>query len=144
MQEQLDRILAKQTDASLKIFTLGTFEVRKDGERLNTKVFGRDKSVQLFQFFLMARNRKALHKEQIVDRLWEDDIDDQGFKVALHGINKALEPDRKSHGETKYFHRVGQTYQLDYGDIMLDQWIIGKYTKKSQEAPIKIFSKKIF
>ncbi len=51
MQEQLDRILAKQTDAPLKVFTLGTFEVRKDGERLNPKVFGRDKSVQLFQFF---------------------------------------------------------------------------------------------
>ena len=29
-----------------------------------------------------------------------------------------------------------------YGDIMLDQWIIGKYVKKSQEAPIKIFSEK--
>ena len=25
---------------------------------------------------------------------------------------------------------------------MLDQWIIGKYVKKSQEAPIKIFSEK--
>ena len=29
-----------------------------------------------------------------------------------------------------------------YGDIMVDSWIIGKYTKKSQEAPIKIFSEK--
>ena len=134
MQEQLDRILAKQTDASLKIFTLGTFEVRKDGERLNTKVFGRDKSVQLFQFFLMARNRKALHKEQIVDRLWEDDIDDHGFKVALHGINKALEPDRKSHGETKYFHRVGQTYQLDYEDIMLDSMVFEELVSLGNQA----------
>tara|TARA_B100001769_G_C22109456_1_gene599844 strand:+ start:2396 stop:3673 length:1278 start_codon:yes stop_codon:yes gene_type:complete len=27
-----------------------------------------------------------------------------------------------------------------YGDIMLDRWIIGKFNKKSQEAPINIFS----
>lgn len=120
MQAQFDSILAKNKTASLRVFTLGTFEVWKDGQRLSSKDWGRDKSIQLFQFFLMARNRKALHKEQIVDRLWEDDIDDQGFKVALHGLNKALEPDRKSHGETKYFHRVGQTYQLDFSDVMLD------------------------
>lgn len=123
MQEQLDSILAKQHTASLKIVTLGRFEVWENGERLNMKAFGRDKAVQLFQFFLMARNRRALHKEQIVDRLWEDDIDDQGFKVALHGINKAIEPDRKSHGETKYFHRVGQTYELDLQHILLDSMI---------------------
>ena len=27
-----------------------------------------------------------------------------------------------------------------YGDIMLDRWITGKFSKKSQEAPINIFS----
>lgn len=146
MQEQLDRILAKKNGASLKIFTLGTFEVWKDDERLNTKVFGRDKSVQLFQFFLMARNRKALHKDQIVDRLWEDDIDDQGFKVALHGVNKALEPDRKSHGETKYFHRIGQTYQLDYEDIALDSMIFEQLVSLGNQAFVsdKNFAAKVY
>ena len=29
-----------------------------------------------------------------------------------------------------------------FGDIMIDQWIIGKYTKKSQEAPINVFLEK--
>ncbi len=103
--------------------TLGSFEVWVNGQKLSSKNWGRDKSVQLFQFFLMARNRKALHKEQIVDRLWEDDLDDQGFKVALHGINKALEPNRKSHTDTKYFHRVGQTYQLDTSEIWVDVFV---------------------
>ena len=123
MQEALDSILNKYNQASLKVYTLGRFEVYKDGHKLSSKAFGRDKSVQLFQFFLMARNRKAMHREQIVDKLWEDDLDEKAFKVALHGVNKALEPDRKSHAETMYFHRVGQTYQLDAEDVAVDSFV---------------------
>jgi DNA-binding SARP family transcriptional activator len=107
----------------IAIYTLGSFEVWIEGQKLTSKDWGRDKSVQLFQFFLMARNRKALHKDQIVDKLWEDDLDDQGFKVALHGINKALEPNRKSHSDTKYFQRIGQTYQLNTDDIWVDAFV---------------------
>ncbi len=120
MQPQLESILSKRSTSTIQVQTLGKFEVWVDGKKLNSKDWGRDKSIQLFQFFLMARSRKALHKEQIVDKLWEDDLDDQGFKVALHGINKALEPERKSHSETKFFQRIGQTYQLDTEDIWVD------------------------
>jgi DNA-binding SARP family transcriptional activator len=123
MQEALNAILQKYNNASLKVFTLGRFEVWIEGTKLSPKAFGRDKSVQLFQFFLMGRNRKAMHREQIVDKLWEDDFDEKAFKVALHGVNKALEPDRKSHTETKYFHRVGQTYQLETNDVAVDAFI---------------------
>jgi DNA-binding SARP family transcriptional activator len=118
--EQLHSILDKQQNAPIKVNTLGSFEVWVDDKKLNAKDWGRDKSIQLFQFFLMARSRKALHKDQIVDKLWEDDLDDQGFKVALHGINKALEPNRKSHGDTKYFQRIGHTYRLNYEEIWID------------------------
>lgn len=118
--EQLNHILDKKQNAPVKVNTLGSFEVWVDDKKLNSKDWGRDKSIQLFQFFLMARSRKALQKDQIVDKLWEDDLDDQGFKVALHGINKALEPNRKSHGDTKYFQRIGHTYQLNYEWIWID------------------------
>lgn len=117
---EIDEILAKKNIARVIVITMGKFEVWLEGKKLNSKDWGRDKSIQLFQFFLMARNRGALHKDQIMDRLWEDDLDDQGFKVALHGINKALEPERKSHSETKYFLRVGHTYQLSLDDIWVD------------------------
>jgi DNA-binding SARP family transcriptional activator len=123
MQKALDSILQKYNQACLKVYTLGRFEVWKDGQKLSSKAFGRDKSVQLFQFFLMARNRKAIHREQIVDKLWEDDLDEKAFKVALHGVNKALEPNRKSHTETMYFHRVGQTYQLDADEVSVDAFV---------------------
>jgi DNA-binding SARP family transcriptional activator len=120
LEAELNTILAKKQIHTIEIHTLGVFEVWVEEKKLNSKDWGRDKSIQLFQFLLMARNRKALHKDQIVDKLWEDDIDDQGFKVALHGINKALEPNRKSHGDTKFFQKVGQTYQLNFSEMLLD------------------------
>lgn len=104
----------------LRIYTLGCFEVYLNDKKLNSKDWGRDKAIQLFQFLFLARNRRALHKEQIVDKLWENDIDDQGFKVALHGINKAIEPDKKSHAGAKFIIRVGQTYQLNLAEIWID------------------------
>lgn len=131
---EIDQILAKQNSARIKVFTLGKFEVWVGDKKLNSKDWGRDRSIQLFQFFLMARHRKALHKDQIVDKLWEDDLDDQGFKVALHGINKALEPDRKSHSETKYFLRVGHTYQLSLDDIWVDAIAFESLIKLGNES----------
>jgi DNA-binding SARP family transcriptional activator len=120
MYEQISQILEKKETAHIKVQTLGGFEVWVNGKKLNSKDWGRDKSIQLFQFFLMARNRKALLKDTIVDKLWEDDLDDQGFKVALHGVNKALEPDRKSHSDTNFLQRNGHTYQLNFEQIFID------------------------
>jgi DNA-binding SARP family transcriptional activator len=116
----ITEILQKRNIATVTILTLGTFEVFVHGEKVSPKAWKRDKSVQLLQFMLMARNRKALHKEQIMDKLWEDELDDQGFKVALHGINKVLEPNRKSHSEPTYIERVGHTYRLISDDIWID------------------------
>jgi len=120
LSNTIDDILQRRENAALVILTLGNFEVFVNGEKVPAKEWKRDKSVQLLQFMLMARNRKALHKEQIMDRLWEDEMDDQGFKVALHGINKALEPKRKSHAEPTYIERIGHTYRLTTENIWID------------------------
>jgi DNA-binding SARP family transcriptional activator len=118
--DSIDEINRQKDRASVNILTFGTFEVYLHGIKIPNKEWKRDKSVQLLQFMLMARNRKALHKEQIIDRLWEGEIDDQGFKVALHGINKVLEPNRKSHSETAFIERIGLTYKINTEDIWID------------------------
>lgn len=120
MSLSISDILSKKDSARVVILTLGTFEVYLDGKKISPKEWKRDKSLQLLQFMLMARNRKALHKEQIMDRLWEDEIDDQGFKVALHGINKVLEPEKKSHADPSFIERIGHTYRLVLDDIWID------------------------
>jgi two-component SAPR family response regulator len=121
-EQQLQHLSDKYASAPIRVQTLGGFEVWKDGRLLTSKDWGRDKAVQLFQFFVTARHRKALLKEQILDRLWEEDLEtgDPIFKVALHSINKALEPDKKSHAEARYIQRFGATYKLNTDDIWID------------------------
>lgn len=118
----VEALAQKKTEALLQVYTLGGFEVCRQGVPIGTKAWGRDKTLQLFQYFITARRRKAQHKEQIMDRLWEEDgsAGDQNFKVALHGVNKVLEPDKKSHGEARFIARQGQTYQLSMQEIWID------------------------
>lgn len=121
--DKISDILAKKDTASLHVQTLGSFQVWRDGALITPKEWGRDKSIQLFQFLVTARHQRALHKEQIIDRIWEE-IDvktgQQNFKVALHGMNKALEPMKKSRSEAKYIVRQGLTYQLNLAEIWID------------------------
>ncbi len=124
-------------NAALKIHTLGNFQVWREGHLITPKEWGRDKTVQLFQFFITSRHRKALHKEQIFDRLWEDlDLKsaESTFKVALHGINKTLEPNRKSRTEARYLIRQGITYQLNLNEIWLDALALEEYIKIGNQA----------
>jgi DNA-binding SARP family transcriptional activator len=116
----LQDISKKKYTAKVQVYTMGKFEVYVDGQKIPAQAWKRDKSLQLFQFMIIACHRKALHKEQIIDRLWEDEMDDQGFKVALHGISKVIEPDKKSHGTSSYIERNTHTYSLITDDIWVD------------------------
>jgi len=127
----------KKKEASLYVKTLGEFTVFVDGEEIKSKKWGRDKTVQLFQFLLTARHRKSLHKEQIINRLWEDagmKEGDRDFKVALHGISKVIEPERKSRTESKYIVRQGVTYQLNMNSICVDSEMLDEYIVLGNQA----------
>ncbi len=118
-EQQFVQLIKKQKTALIKVFTLGRFEVLRENDLISSKDWGRDRTIQLFQFLITARHRGSLHKEQIMDRIWEEDID-QNFKVALHGINKVLEPGRPSRVEPRYVIRQGNTYQLNQNEIWID------------------------
>ncbi len=115
----IDDLKALESQSPLKVYTLGRFEVHL-GENLAEDKWGRDKAKQLFQFLISNMDRTALHKEQIIDRIWEEDGTDQDFKVALHGINKTIEPERKARQESKYIQRQGTSYQLHKDRIWCD------------------------
>jgi DNA-binding SARP family transcriptional activator len=123
MHHALKALIESKESADLIFYTLGTFTTLVNGREITSKDWGRDKTIQLIQFFITSRHRKGLHKEQILDRLWPDAGMDEGnrdFKVAYHGINKALEPNRKSREESKYLVRQGLTYQLNETKIWID------------------------
>lgn len=137
IENQIVELIAKRKSASIHVQTLGDFQMWRDGQKITTKEWGRDKTIQLFQFLVTARHRHALHKEQIVDRLWED-VDsksgNQNFKVALHGINKVLEPNRKSRTEARFILRQGVTYQLNSKDIWIDADALDHFIKLGNQA----------
>jgi len=123
MHHALKALLESKASAELTFHTLGTFSAAVNGREITSKDWGRDKTIQLIQFFITARHRRGLHKEQILDRLWPESDMNEGnrdFKIAYHGVNKALEPTRKSREEPKYLIRQGLTYQLNEKHIWID------------------------
>ena len=122
-ESHIQALVHKATHAPLKVQTMGRFAAWRGEEEIPPKAWGRDKTIQLFQFLITTRHQKAKHKEQIIHRLWEDadfGAGDRDFKVALHGINKTLEPERKSRTEAHFILRQGLTYQLNHEDIWID------------------------
>lgn len=115
----LEALIEFQAQAALKVYTLGRFETYRQGQLISSKEWGRDRSVQLFQYLIATRDRLSIHKEMIMDRIWGDDNESQ-FKITLHGLNKVLEPNRPSRAEPKYIIRQGATYQLDWDIIWTD------------------------
>ncbi|MAD97006.1 MAG: transcriptional regulator [Flavobacteriaceae bacterium] len=119
LQQQLQTLNDFNTEASIRIETLGNFRVWRSHEKIEAKEFGRDKTIQLLQYLISNRQHNALHKEKIMDDLWED-WNDRDFKVALHGINKALEPNRVSRAEPQFILRQGVSYQIDLEKVWID------------------------
>tara|TARA_B100000497_G_C7688709_1_gene418037 strand:- start:440 stop:1255 length:816 start_codon:yes stop_codon:yes gene_type:complete len=126
---EIESLIKDNPSKDLRLYTLGRFEAIVEGYSVDKKYWGRDKTLQLLQFLINARHRGGLHKEQIVNRLWEDSnkvSGDRDFKVAMHGINKALEPNRPNRTDPKYVLRQGLTYQLNMEYIWLDLDIMEK------------------
>ena len=72
MHHALQSLIEYQETAALHFHTLGRFSTVINDREINAKDWGRDKTIQLIQFFITSRHRKGLHKEQIIDRLWPD------------------------------------------------------------------------
>ena len=128
--EQLNHLYVR---ASIRIRTLGQFSVWRNDTLLSSKEFGRDKTIQLLQYLISYRSRNALHKEKIMDDLWED-WSDRDFKVALHGIHKALEPQRPSRTAPQYIIRQGVSYRLHLEKVWIDVDLLEKYIILGNEA----------
>ncbi|NNK19365.1 MAG: transcriptional regulator [Maribacter sp.] len=133
LQDKLLELKQFQEDAAIRIQTLGQFKLWRENEKVDSKQWGRDKTVQLLQYLISNRQRHALHKESIMEHLWEEG-DDRDFKVALHGVNKVLEPNRPSRTEPSFVIRQGVSYQLDLDKIWIDVEALEQYIIVGNEA----------
>ena len=120
----LEKIPQSDIQPSLRIQTLGGFQVWRDGVKISHTAWGREKALHLFQFFVTACLRGLrLHKEQIIEQLWPElDMNDgdRDFKVALHAVNKVLEPDRKPRADPRFIQRHDLTYDLNLYEVWVD------------------------
>ncbi len=109
---------------ALRIHTLGGFKVWREGVEIPAGDWKREKALHLFQFIITMRRQAArLHKEQIINRLWphlDSDEGDRDFKVALHTLNKVLEPERKPRTEPRFVQRFDLTYGLNPKLVWID------------------------
>lgn len=109
--------------AALQIQTLGGFRLWRHGVEIEPAAWGREKALHLFQFLVTARRSAHLHKEQIIDRLWPElnsEEGDRDFKVALHAIFKAIEPERPPRAESRFIQRQGLVYSLNLAESWVD------------------------
>ncbi len=122
-------MLQQAKQAALSIQTLGGFRVWRDGSEVESSRWGREKAVHLFQFFVTTRGQ-FFHKEQIIDNLWPEldmKVSDRDFKVALHSINRAIEPERKPRTEPRFIQRNDLTYGLNLADVWIDADTLEEY-----------------
>jgi DNA-binding SARP family transcriptional activator len=133
LEDKLIALQNFQEQAPIRIQTLGQFNLWRNTDKISSKAWGRDKTVQLFQYFISHHHRHALHREKIMDHIW-DEGDDRDFKVALHGINKILEPDRAPRTDPIYLIRQGVSYHLDTTNIWIDVDALEKYVIIGNEA----------
>ena len=137
IEGQIKAILDKSASASIRVQTLGSFQVWRSSEPVSSKAWGRDATIQLFQFLITHRHRHGLHKEQIIDRIWgelDSKAGQQNFKVAHHGMSKVLEPEKKSRAQSSYIIRQGLTYQLQLDDIWIDVEAIDQLVALGNQA----------
>ena len=107
----------------MRICILGDFKVVRNDQIIRSDQWSRERAIQLFQFFLIHGLDQALHREQIIDRLWPDESMDGGiqlFKVALHAISKTLEPEKASRAPSNIIIRTGQSYRISRQCLWID------------------------
>ncbi|UFJ42549.1 transcriptional regulator [Brevibacillus humidisoli] len=99
---------------SLEVASLGTFHVQLGDKEVAERDWHRGKAKELFQLLITCRER-FLPKEEIISLLWgsaDEKAANRDFKVALHALNAALEPNRQAWSPPFFIDRQGSLYRL--------------------------------
>lgn len=98
----------------LQVRLLGDFAVHVDGVAVPPGAWRRQKGRELF-WLLCVHSRHALTRDQAADALWPEgnvDASSVRFRVALHSLREAVEPDRTA-GGTRFVHSDDERIWLD-------------------------------
>lgn len=101
----------------LRIQCLGTFRAWRRGMEVTPRAWKREKARELF-LVLLTRRGTPCQKETLMDLLWPDATPaaaNRDFRVALHALSEALEPDRARNALAHPLQRRGSAYILETG-----------------------------
>ena len=98
----------------LQVRLMGDFTVTVDGVAIAPTAWRRRKGRELF-WLLCVHPRHSLTRDQAADALWPEgnvDATSVRFRVALHALREAVEPDRTAAG-TRFIHSNDERIWLD-------------------------------
>ena len=127
---------------ALKIWTLGKFELEKDGRTVQFKRKVQKMPLSMLKA-IIAHGGKDVTEEQLTDNLWPDadgDMAHQSFKVTLHRLRQLI-------GNEKVIHFSEGRVTLDPRYCWVDTWVfenlseeIDTLIKKANENSNKAFN----
>ena len=118
---------------SLQVRTLGSFQVVRDEEAIAPSAWKRRKAKELF-WLLCAADRHSLAREQAMEALWPEASGDAvggRFRVALHALQSALEPDRRQREPTRFVLASPDRVWLNPSEVEVD---IDDFTRRADAA----------
>lgn len=110
---------------ALKIWTLGGFELEKDGRAVQFKRKVQKMPLSMLKA-IIAHGGKDVTEEQLTDDLWPDadgDMAHQSFKVTLHRLRQLI-------GNEKVIHFSEGRVTLDPGYCWVDTWAFENLSEK--------------
>lgn len=106
----------------LQVFCLGPLSLTRDGEAVPNKAFKRKKARELFVLLLAAPDT-FFHREELAEELWPQASQQaalRDFRVALHALSDALEPQRPKNTLAFCIDRQEERYRLLSDKLDLD------------------------
>jgi LuxR family maltose regulon positive regulatory protein len=113
--KEIQRILKRQAAPKIAIKTFGGLQVMKDGAPLAEEEWGGKQPKQLLKA-IICHGADKVPKEKLIDCLWPDKepvAAEKNFKVALHKLRKALEPDLAKGVGSTYLNLKQNLLSLD-------------------------------
>lgn len=106
----------------LRITTLNGFAVHRGDATLRAESWSRRKAVDIL-LLLCASERHSQTRAEALDKLWPDLTPEQAavrFRVALHALHHALEPDRAPREATRFVRTSPDRIWLDPETVSVD------------------------
>ena len=113
---------APSAEQRLQVFCLGTLSLLREGQPVPAKDFKRKKARELFALLLAAPDA-YFHREDLAAKLWpeaDQKASLRDFRVALHALSDALEPERPKNTTALCIDRQEERYRLLSERVELD------------------------